>query len=56
MLDGYRLHRREGEQRFESFFAPVPRMLHPAERQLNAAARAVGVDEHLAGANRARQA
>src|SRR5689334_9870001 len=47
VLDRDGLERREAVQRLEAFLAPVSRMLHAAERQFDAAARAVIVDEHL---------
>src|SRR5687767_5142930 len=45
VLDGDRLDRREAAQAFEGFLAAVARMLHAAERQFDAAAGAVVVDE-----------
>src|ERR687893_2569129 len=39
------------EQRLVALLTTVPRLLKPAERELDAAARAVGVDEHLPGPN-----
>src|SRR5471032_2849166 len=47
MLDGDGLKHRESIQRFEAFFAAVARMFDAAERQFNAAARTIIVDEHL---------
>src|SRR5262245_6129373 len=44
----------EAVQRFEALLAAVTRMPNAAERQLDAAARAVAVDEHLAAADRTR--
>src|SRR6202007_2093295 len=43
------LELRVGEQRLDALAAPVAGALHAAERQLDAAADAVAVDEHLAG-------
>ena len=48
VLDGHRLQRREAVQRLEALLAPVARGLDAAEGQLDAAAGAVVVDEHLA--------
>ena len=50
VVDGDRLQRREAVQRLEALLAAVARMLDAAERQLDAAAGAVVVDEHLAAA------
>src|SRR6202453_5442302 len=47
-----RLQCRETVQRLESLFAAVTRFAHASEWQLNAAARAVIVEEHLALAQR----
>src|SRR5215831_21192153 len=44
----------EAVKRFEALLAAVARMPDAAERQLDAAARAVAVDEHLAAADRTR--
>src|SRR6059058_2222466 len=48
VVDGDRLQRREAVQRLEALLAAVARVLDAAERQLDAAAGAVVVDEHLA--------
>ena len=47
-----RLQRRETVQRLETLFAAVARFADAAERQLDAAARAVIVEEHLPRAQR----
>src|SRR5512147_2488881 len=49
-----RLQRREAVERLEALLAAVARRFHAAERQLDAAAGAVVVDENLAAADRAR--
>ena len=56
MLDGHRLQRREAVQRLEALLAAVARVLDAAEGQLDAAARAVVVDEDLAALELARHA
>src|SRR6476620_1364719 len=48
------LQRRETVQRLETFLAAMPRMLDATERQFDAAARAVIVDEHLPARERTR--
>jgi hypothetical protein len=55
-VDGHRdrLRPRECEQPLEALLAAVARELPAAERQLDAAAGAITVDEHLSAANRAR--
>src|SRR5204863_2954396 len=55
VLQHHRLQHSEAVQCLETLFAPVPRVLHPAKRQLDTTAGAVTVDEHLAAADRARQ-
>src|SRR5215510_2586682 len=47
------LEHREAVKRFEALLAAVSRMPDTAEGQLDAAARAVAVDEHLAAPDRA---
>src|SRR5580692_1582911 len=47
-----RLQRRETVQRLETLFPAMPRFTDSAERQLDAATRAVIVEEHLARAQR----
>src|SRR5690348_5010957 len=54
VLDRDRLQRREAVQRLEPLLATVPGMLDAAERQLDAAAGAVVVDEDLAAPQRPR--
>src|SRR6478672_3293207 len=51
-----RLRRAHLFEREKSLLASVPALLHAAERQLDAAAGAVAVDEHLAAANGLRYA
>src|SRR6188472_1246333 len=53
-MDRDRLQRREAVERLEALLAAVARVLHAAEGQLDAAARAVVVDEDLAAAQRPR--
>src|SRR3989442_635818 len=48
VVDRDGLQRREAIERLEALLAPVARMLDAAERQLDAAAGAIVVDEHLA--------
>src|SRR5215469_15729368 len=50
-----RLERGEAVERLEALLPPVARMLDPSERELDAAARAVAVHEHLAAADGARE-
>src|SRR5258706_2157014 len=54
--DGDRLERREAEQTRPALLAPVAALLHAAERQLDSAAGAVIVDEHLPRLQRLRKA
>ena len=55
-LDRHGLQHREPVQRLEALLAAVARVLDAAERQLDAAAGAVVVDEHLAALQPARHA
>src|SRR5437762_12183021 len=55
-MNRHRLQRREPIERLEPLFAAVARALDAAERQLDAAAGAVVVDEHLAALQRVRHA
>src|SRR5271168_2104817 len=54
VFEHQRLQRRHVVERNESLLAAVAGFLHAAERQFDAAARAIAVDEHLARANLAR--
>src|SRR5436190_16775439 len=54
VMDRDRLQRREAVQRLEALLATVTRVLDAAERQLDAAAGAVVVDEHLPALQGAR--
>src|SRR4029453_2776485 len=54
MLQHDGLEHGKSAQRLKSLFAPVPGMLHPAERQPAPAACAIAVHENLSAANRAR--
>src|SRR4030095_7309600 len=54
MLQHDGLEHGKSAQRLKSLFAPVPGMLHPAERQLDPAAGAIAVHKNLTAANRTR--
>src|SRR5580692_7179186 len=49
---GDRLESGETVKRLEALLAPVARFAYPSERQLDAASRAIVVEEHLPGAQR----